>query len=81
MKKVHQITSIAAAVILSLASTAVDAQNLPTTGGIETRFGRLELESGYPSAATVDKVFDEIDYQRACQAYLWDLPLMAMQQW
>lgn len=23
----------------------------------------------------------DIDFQRACQAYLWALPLMAMQQW
>ena len=26
-------------------------------------------------------MYDEIDFQRASQAYLWALPLMAMQQW
>ncbi len=55
--------------------------NLPTTGSVESRLGRLDLENGYPSAATIEKVFDDIDFQRACQAYLWALPLMAMQQW
>jgi hypothetical protein len=48
---------------------------------IESRLGPLELENGYPTDATVAKIFDDIDYQRACQAYLWALPLMAMQQW
>lgn len=56
-------------------------QLLPTTGSVESRLGKLELENGYPTDATVEKIFDDIDYQRACQAYLWALPLMAMQQW
>ena len=55
--------------------------SLPTTGSVESRLGRLDLENGYPSADTIEKVFDDIDFQRACQAYLWALPLMAMQQW
>ena len=45
------------------------------------RSGPLERENGYPTDATATKIFDEIDYQRACQAYLWALPLMSMQQW
>ena len=81
MNDVFRITCIATAVLLVIGSTKGSAQDLPTTGRIETRFGKLELENGYPSAATVEKVFDDIDYQRACQAYLWALPLMAMEQW
>jgi hypothetical protein len=54
---------------------------MKSTDSIESRLGTLELENGYPTAATVEKPFDDIDYQRACQAYLWALPLMAMQQW
>jgi hypothetical protein len=45
---------------------------------LASRLGPLELENGYPTDATVTKIFDDIDYQRACQAYLWALPLMAM---
>jgi hypothetical protein len=60
---------------------AAHAQLLPTTGSVASGLGPLELENGYPTDATVAKIFDDIDYQRACQAYLWALPLMAMQQW
>ena len=60
---------------------ATRPQHLPTTGSIASRLGPLDLENGYPTDATVAKIFDDIDYQRACQAYLWALPLMAMQQW
>ena len=81
MKSFPRVTSIATAVIFVGASMTVAAQDLPTTGSLETRSGKLEVENGYPRAATVEKIFDDIDYQRACQAYLWALPLMAMQQW
>ncbi|MFO0035107.1 MAG: hypothetical protein ACK55S_07850 [Planctomycetota bacterium] len=81
MRNVHRILGLATVLGVVFASTAVDAQDLPTNGSLETRSGKLELENGYPSNATVEKVFDDIDYQRACQAYLWALPLMAMQQW
>jgi hypothetical protein len=62
-------------------SGACDPHLLPTTGTVASRLGPLELENGYPTDATVAKVFDDIDHQRACQAYLWALPIMAMQQW
>ena len=81
MRKVHSATNFATSLLLLLGSTNAHAQELPTTGSIETKSGKLELQNGYPSPATVEKVFDDIDYQRACQAYLWALPLMAMQQW
>ena len=63
------------------AAPAARGQFLPTTGSVASRLGPLELENGYPTDATVAKIFDDIDYQRACQAYLWALPIMAMQQW
>ena len=48
-------------------------------GKVETRIGTLEFEKGYPSQESVEKLFDEIDFQRACQAYLWGLPMTATQ--
>ncbi|MFM9088254.1 MAG: DUF1254 domain-containing protein, partial [Cyanobium sp.] len=39
-----------------------------------TRIGALELENGYPSKATAERHYDELDVQRATQAYLWALP-------
>ncbi len=38
------------------------------------QLGRLELENGYPTAATARKLYDELDLQRATQGYLWALP-------
>lgn len=54
---------------------------LPVTGAFESRAGRLELDRGYPTADTVGLIYDTIDFQRACQGYLWALPLMAMVEW
>src|SRR6188472_2140883 len=52
---------------------------------IETRIGTLEFThdfaNGYPTDATVEKLYDERDFQRACQAYLWSLPAVAFTSW
>jgi hypothetical protein len=52
---------------------------------IKTRIGDLsfthDFANGYPADATVQKLFDELDFQRACQAYIWALPLVSMAQW
>jgi len=44
------------------------------TTSVTTRLGALELENGYPTKATARKLYDELDLQRATQAYLWALP-------
>jgi hypothetical protein len=36
----------------------------------DSRIGKLTFESGYPSKETVSKLYDEMDFQRASQAYL-----------
>jgi len=41
---------------------------------VDTRLGKLELENGYPSRAAIEKLYDEMDFQRATQAYIWALP-------
>jgi hypothetical protein len=38
---------------------------------VDTRIGKLELETGYPSKATAERLFDEMDFQRATQAFIW----------
>jgi hypothetical protein len=43
---------------------------------IDTRIGKLELRNGYPSKETVDKLFDEMDFHRATQAFIWALPVV-----
>ena len=48
---------------------------------VSTRIGELEFThdfvNGYPTKATVEKLYDERDFQRACQAYLWALPMVS----
>jgi hypothetical protein len=48
---------------------------------IDTRIGKLIFESGYPSQETVQKLYDEMDFQRASQAYLWGLPAVGLNEW
>lgn len=38
---------------------------------IDTKVGKLEFQSGYPTKETVQKLYDELDFQRAVQLYLW----------
>jgi hypothetical protein len=59
---------IAAALVCALALTNAQAQT------VESRAGPLIFENGYPSTATVARLYDEMDFQRAVQAYLWGLP-------
>jgi hypothetical protein len=62
-------------------TTPSSSQHLPTNGIVESRLGKIELKNGYPTEATAKQIYDNIDLQRACQGYLWALPLMAMEQW
>jgi hypothetical protein len=49
-------------------------------GPQETRSGVLEFEAnGYPTDATVERVREEVDYQRAVQAYIHYLPAVGFQ--
>lgn len=41
---------------------------------VETRLGALRFDSGVPDPTTTDKLFDNLDFQRAVQAYLLGLP-------
>ena len=43
---------------------------------VETRLGRLNFSSGFPDEATARTLFDNLDFQRAVQAYLLALPVV-----
>ena len=49
------------------------AQSIQT---VETRIGKLDFELGVPTQATVKNLYDQMDFQRACQLYIWALPLV-----
>jgi hypothetical protein len=78
--------------VLSIAGTINPghAQEVKPTGRntsqkIDTRIGTLEFThdfaNGYPTDATIEKLYDERDFQRACQAYLWSLPAVSFTSW
>jgi hypothetical protein len=41
---------------------------------VKTRLGTLKFFDGFPDDATVEKLYDNLDFQRAVQAYLLGLP-------
>ncbi len=49
-----------------------------TPDQVETRLGTLRFFDGFPDDATVAKVFDNLDFQRAMQAYLQGLPAVQL---
>lgn len=67
------ITAATLALIVTAATAGAQTQ---TT---DSRFGKLNFERGYPTEETTKKVFDEIDYQRAVQAYLWSYPVVSFE--
>jgi Uncharacterized conserved protein len=52
---------------------------------IQTRIGPLsfthDFANGFPTETTLEKLYDERDFQRACQAYLWSLPAVSFMSW
>jgi hypothetical protein len=75
-KTLQQYWALIAAFISAVCVFSVQAETF------DTRIGKLEFThsftDGYPTNATVDKLFDEIDFQRAVQAYIWSIPVVSM---
>ncbi len=78
---------IAAVLFGALAVTTTFAANAPkmkmttdippeitTPDSVETRLGTLKFLDGFPDKATVDKVYDNLDFQRGVQAFLTGVP-------
>ena len=49
-----------------------------TTAKINTRIGTLEYKGGFPTEETVKKAFEQLDVQRATQAYLEFMPMTSV---
>jgi hypothetical protein len=46
---------------------------------IDTHIGPIELINGYPTPDSVSRLYDELDFQRAVQAYIWATPIVAFE--
>jgi hypothetical protein len=77
----HILTKTLSVVAILAAMSMVETVRAET---IETRIGKLsfthDFANGYPTKETVQKLYDERDFQRACQLYLWALPIVAFAQ-
>lgn len=67
-------------IVITLLASSVAAQST-----IDTRIGPLSFthgfRTGYPTDQTVERLYEEMDFQRAVQAYIWSIPLVSMAQW
>ncbi len=80
--KTPQLLTVALTCALAVAATGAHAQTAsPLQTSRDTRIGRIELDQGFPSKAAVTKLYDELDFQRACQAYIWGLPIVGFAEW
>ena len=77
---------VIAALALVCASSGVFAQKykteippaITTPDSLETRLGTLKFTDGFPDDATVQKVYDNLDFQRGVQAFLTALPAASL---
>ncbi len=47
----------------------------------KTRIGELSFQNGIPSKESMTKLYDEMDFQRAVQAYIWATPAVHFNEW
>ena len=76
MKRINLLIALAGIALVLVLSTGTSAQDKMETR--DTRIGKLVFENGYPDHKTLERLYDERDFQRACQAYLWSLPAISM---
>ncbi len=76
-----RLTLCAATLVATLSAAAAPYQySTPVPPGIAapkempTRFGTLKFFDGVPDLASTQKIFDNLDFQRAMQGYLLGLP-------
>jgi len=77
MKNTSKLNLIAVALFSALAFTSARAAEIPpsitTPDKVETRIGTLDFKDGLPSKATLDKVYDNLDFTYAYRAFMDNL--------
>ena len=75
----NRYSSLVIAGMLLITSSGYAQDNYPnTTVKTESPIGTLEYKGGFPTQNTVDKAFDQLDRQRATQAYLEFMPMTSV---
>ena len=51
---------------------------ITTPDSVKTRLGTLKFFEGFPNDATVEKVYDNLDFQRGVQSFLLGIPAASL---
>ena len=71
MKTKHIITALAGALTITSAHAQVPiSPSITTPDKVETRIGTLDFKDGAPSKETLDKVYDNLDFTHAFDAFV-----------
>lgn len=62
-------------------SVSLDKATLHGNELIQTPIGAIELVNNYFDSDASNRLFDEMDYQRAVQSYIWSTPLVSVTTW
>jgi hypothetical protein len=80
--------AVAALICLPALHQAARADSVPLEGAtlqgdevIETPIGDIKLTDSYFDDDASKRLFDEMDYQRAVQSYIWSTPLVSITTW
>ena len=65
------------AIVVAIGNTSAETLKTPIGSLSFTH----DFANGYPTDDTVKKLYDARDFQRACQAYIWAIPIVSMAQW
>ena len=79
-KKLKALIAFACAFVM-LAGVQAQAQEDTYPNKVKTHIGELTFDHGIPTEETSEKLYYELDYHRAVQAYLWSLPIVGQAQW
>ena len=72
-------TTLMIVCMLFIAGCEHSNENYPnTTAKTKSPIGTLEYKGGFPTQSTIDKAFDQLDRQRATQAYLEFMPMTSV---
>ena len=70
MKATSAATIVAGFLVLSVADAQQTPGSLTTPDKVETRIGALDFKDGMPSNATLAKVYDNLDFVHAFDAFV-----------
>jgi hypothetical protein len=77
MKTTRKLSFIVTVLVSALAFTCAGAADIPpqitTPDKVETRIGTLDFKDGAPSKATLDRVYDNLDFTYAYRAFMDNL--------